>query len=194
MADVKPTWSPAQKFFIDLLRSFLTMRYQKAAGSTYELADAKLGDEELWEDLRFGLLYFNSAPPTITTYSYKDLYVASEREKTQGGDPTAPESESVLSILIGIVMLCALFYTSMRLQWFEAGKHFQFNDNGISIVRDKQPKYQAIAGPILQEMTRLSEIKRSLSLRNFRMKGLFSGMISHPRSLTRGLRGTRLGR
>lgn len=168
------------------------MRFQRAAGSSYEL-DARLGDEELWEDLRLGLMYFNSAPPTLTTYSYKDLYNASQREKEQGGDPIAPDSESVLSVLIGVVMLCAQFYVGLRLQWFEAAKHFQYNDNGISITRDRQPKYQAISSPLLQEMARLSEIKRAITLRTFRMKGLFSGMISHPRSLTRGLRGTRLG-
>lgn len=187
-------FSIAQQYFINLLRSQITHRYQKAAGSSFEL-NAKLGDEELWEDLRLGLNYFNTTPPIITTYKFADLYNASQQAADTGGDPMAPENESAQSILITSVMMCALFFTGLRLQWFEAGKHFRYNDNGISMERVKQADYQNIASAnILQYMqTVLPNIRKSLGFQRLSIKGQWSSTISFPRSLTRGLRGTRLG-
>jgi hypothetical protein len=103
--------------------------------------------------------------------------------------------ESSQSILVTPIMMCAMFFVGLRLQWFEAGVHFQYNDNGISIARDKQPKYQAIiAGSILAYIqTQLPALRKQLAFEGVRPKGSFSGMIAFPRSLTRGLRGTRLG-
>lgn len=187
-------YSVAQQFYIDQLRSQLSMRLTPADGSSFILP-AKLGDEELWEDLRNGLLFFNSYPPVITTYSFKDLYDASLIATDQGIDPSAPESETSISIYGSAVLICAQFFTGLRLQWFEAGKHFRYNDNGISIERAKQADYQNIVGSnILNYISStLTPLKKTIGLQKVSPKGLFSGMISMPRSLTRGLRGTRLG-
>jgi hypothetical protein len=188
------TYSEAQQFFINQLRSHLSMREQMAAGSSYML-DAKLGDDELWEDLRMGLNMFNTTPPIITSYTFADLYVSSAQASANGDNPFSPTSESGISVFMTTVIMCAMFFTGLRLQWFEAGKHFRYNDNGISIERVKQPDYQNVVGSnILAYLsTTLPLIRRSLGLSRFHIKGQFSGLIAMPRSLTRGLRGTRLG-
>ena len=183
-------YSQAQEFFISHLRGMLTMYYHTVAGSDYE-GIAKLGDDELWQDLRLGINYFNSYPPVLTTYSFENLYANSRNYD----DPAAPESETVESAMITPVMMCALFFVGMRLQFFEAGKHFEYNDNGISISRKKQADYASIVGgSILQYLQQqLAMIKKVLAFKSVSPMGLFSGMVSYPRSLTRGLRGTRSG-
>lgn len=183
-------WSVAQEYFIKYFRGMLTMHFHKVAGSDYD-GIAKLGDEELWEDLRLGINFFNSYPPIFTTYAFQELY----DPISNNDDPKAPESESLESSLITPVMMCSLFFTGMRLQFFEAGKHFDYNDNGISLSRKKQADYASIVGgSILQYInSTLILIKKTLAFKRVNIKGLYSGMISYPRSLTRGLRGTRLG-
>jgi len=170
------------------------MRTQAAAGSSYKL-DARLGDEELWEDLRLGLNYFNTSPPIFTTYAFSDLYSASSQAASDGVDIIAPENETSLSIFMTSVLMCAMFFTGLRLQWFEAGKHFRYNDNGISIERAKQADYQNIVGgAVLQYLANvLPNLRKTLALSRIHIKGQWSGMVAFPRSLTRGLRGTRLG-
>jgi hypothetical protein len=183
-----------QQFFVTQLRSQLSMRIANAAGSSYQLP-ARLGDEELWEDLRLGLNMFNGYPPILTFYRFKDLYDASAQAAATGGDPFAPENESSISIFLTAVIMCAMFFTCLRLQLFEAGKHFRYNDNGVSIERVKQADYgNVVAGSILQFITQvLPGMRKSIAFERVGIKGQFSGMISFPRSLTRGLRGTRLG-
>lgn len=187
-------YSTSQQFYIDLLRSHLSMRTTLASGSSYILP-AKLGDEELWEDFRLGLNFFNTFPPQLTTFNSQNLYDISQNTADGGGDPAAPEREDLGSILTTPIIMCALFFTGLRLQWFEAGKHFRYNDNGISIERVKQQDYANIVnGDILSYLnTQLTLIKRTIALSTTKMKGLWSGMVSLPRSLTRGLRGTRVG-
>src|SRR5271157_3798249 len=136
-------FSEAQQFFINMLRSQVSMRMANAAGSSYQLM-ARLGDTELWEDLRMGINMFNGYPPIQTYYSFQDIYQASAQEKATGGDPLAPESESTLSIFVTSIMMCSMFFTMLRLQVFEAGKHFRYNDNGVSIERVKQADYASI--------------------------------------------------
>lgn len=183
-------FSEAQEFFIKQLRGMLTMHFHKVAGSDYD-GIAKLGDEEIWQDLRLGINFFNTYPPIFTTYSFQDLYAGISAQD----DPNAPELETLESSLTTPVMMSALFFIGMRLQFFEAGKHFEYNDNGISMSRKKQADYASIVGgSILQYLNvTLLLLKKSLAFRRTRIKGLYSGMISFPRSLTRGLRGTRLG-
>jgi len=91
--------------------------------------------------------------------------------------------------------MCALFYSGLRLQWFEAGKHFRYNDNGISIERAKQQDYANIVnGDILAYLnSTLLMVKKTLGFTLVKPKGLWSGMVAYPRSLSRGLRGTRSG-
>jgi hypothetical protein len=187
-------FSLEQQFFINQYRSFFSMRTQMAAGSSFQLK-ARLGDEELWEDLRLGLNFFNTFPPIITTFTFRDLYDASASSLATGQDPLTPENETDLSIYMTSVMMCAMFMTGVRLQWFEAGKHFRYSDNGISIERVKQPDYaNVVAGSIMQYInTVLLNLRKTLGFSRINIKGQFSGMISMPRSLTRGLRGTRLG-
>ena len=183
-----------QQFFINKLRSQLSMRYAAAAGSSYILP-SKLGDEELWEDLLSGVSTFNMWPPNFTAVTLRDVYQASAQLEAQGGDPLVPTMESGRSFLLSSIMMCAMFHVGIRLQWFEAGKHFIYNDNGISIQRTKQQDYAGIVGgSILQFMnTQLNNIKIVFGLSSVSPKGQFSGLISMPRSLTRGARGTRLG-
>jgi len=184
-------FSVAQQYFIDLLRSELSMRVQQAAGSSFIL-NAKFSDEELWEDFRLGLTMFNSYPPMLTYIVSQDLYQMSSSITL--ADPTAVVTENSESILISPIMMCSMFYAGLRLQWFEAGKHFRYNDNGISIERAKQADYNSIASSILGYIqSTVPLIKKAYAFATVGVKGQFSGTISYPRSLTRGLRGTRLG-
>lgn len=147
------------------------MRMERATDSVFQLPD-RLGNEELREDWIRGLSFFDSFPPNTFTFTFADL----------------PDE------LITPVWMCAEFFSAQRLQWFEAGVHFQYNDNGITLIRDKQPKYQAIGSAILQYITtNLKWIKLAYGMSSLHVAGQFSGMISMPRSLTRGIRGTRLG-
>jgi hypothetical protein len=183
-----------QEFFLNKLRSMISMRFTNAAGSSFTLP-SKLGDEELWEDLISGVSTFNSWPPIITNLTLRDLYSASAQNVQQGGDPLVPVVDVGYSTFMAPVLMCASFHIGIRLQWFEAGKHFVYNDNGLYIERKKQADYANIeAGSIIQYMTTtLNGIKRMIALSSAHPKGQFSGMVSFPRSLTRGLRGTRLG-
>jgi hypothetical protein len=186
----------AQQFMVDQYRQFLSMNVMPLSGSAYNNASgSKLADEELWQDFRMGLQMFNASAPFMTVLSTNDLYNASAQASSSGLDPNAPENEDFSSILIQAIEMCALFFTLVRLQVFEAGKHFRFSDNGISIERVKQADYAAIAGgSVIQYITTvLPTLKKTLGMTTLRAIGNFSGLISFPRSLTRGLRGTRLG-
>lgn len=142
-----------------------------------------------------GMNMFNMTPPIITTWQFADLYNTIQQAVTAGENPLAPTSEDSVSIYTTAVFYCALFNTGLRLQWFEAGKHFRYSDNGISIERVKQGDYQnIIASQVLAFIsTQLPLLRKTLGFARISPKGQFSGMISMPRSLTRGLRGTRLG-
>jgi len=182
-----------QQYLVDLLRSQISMRLTAASGSSYVLP-AKLGDAELWEDVRLGLNMFNTTHPIITTYSSKDLYDASAAATTNGLDPLAPENETFASVFTTCVIFCGLFFSGQRMQWFEAGKHFSYSDNGITLTRDKQQKFQSAGAGILQYVsTMLPLVRKTLGYSRLHIRGAWSGSIGLSRSLTRGLRGTRLG-
>lgn len=175
--------SAEQAACVSLLRSRLSMRVQLASGSSMR-TPGQLGNDELWEDFRMGLNYFNTFPPIITTYSSADIYAGS-------GNTTSEDTTSVLSTA---AMMCAEFFVGIRLQWFESAIHFEYNDNGVSLMRKKQADYAAVNAGILQFMNAtLPVLKKALAFSRIYPKGQFSGMIGMPRSLTRGLRGTRLG-
>lgn len=183
-----------QKFFVYMYRSFLSMRKALAEESSYILL-AKLGDEELWEDLRLGINMFNSWPPSFTSLRFIDLYQPFKQAQDNGEDVLVGETTDINAQMLSPILMCAMFWTGVRLQWFEAGKHFEYNDNGISLMRKKQQDYANIVGSsILQYLsTQLQLLKRTYKMQIIKPKGLFSGTIGMPRSLTRGLRGTRLG-
>ena len=178
------TLTTEQQYFVDLLRSRLSMRTQLASGSSMR-NPGQLGNDELWEDFRMGLNYFNMFPPILTTYTSTDLYAGSAN----------PTSEDPVTVLSSAVMMCAEFFAGIRLQWFEAGQHFEYNDNGISLMRKKQADYAAIAnGSVLSFINAtLPVLKKTLAFNRIKFKGQFSGQVGFPRSLTRGLRGTRIG-
>ena len=189
------TLSVAQQYFVDLLRSQLSHRITPAAGSSMVLP-ARLGDIELWEDFRLGINYFNVLPPTLTVYTSQSLYNASQASENNGGESGAPAVEDLTSILSTPVIMCALFYSLIRLQLFEVGKHFQYSDNGINLTRDRSQKYGAVSNAdVLSYLTTtLPLIKKTLAFSNLRPKGLWSGNVSMGMGSTlRGLRGTRLG-
>lgn len=183
-----------QQFFVDMFRSFLSMRTTPAEGSAYIL-DAKLGDMELWDDLRLGINMFNTWPPSFTTLRYNDLYAPFKTATDNGEDILTGESTDLSTQMLAPIFMCSLFWTGVRLQWFEAGKHFEYNDNGISLMRKKQADYaNIVGGSVLAYLSvQLALIKRSFKMQLIKPKGLFSGSVGFPRSLTRGLRGTRLG-
>lgn len=176
--------SESQQFFVDLLRSRVSMRTQLASGSSFRLP-GQLGNDELWEDFRMGMNFFNTFPPIVTTYTTADLYAGAAN----------PTDETVSSVLSTPIMVCAEFFVGIRLQWFEAGVHFEYNDNGISLMRKKQQDYAAIVnGTILSFINAtLPVLRKTLAFQRIQPKGQFSGQVGFPRSLTRGLRGTRLG-
>ena len=184
-----------QNFFVEMYRRFLSMRLTPVAGSTYTLTAERLGTEELWDDLRLGINMFNSWPPSFTSIRYKDLYVPFKRAADNGDDLITGETTDLNSQMLAPILMCSLLWTCVRIQLFEAGKHFEYNDNGISLMRKKQADYGSIVGgSILQYLsTQLLLLKKSLKMHTIKPKGLFSGGVGFPRSLTRGLRGTRLG-
>lgn len=186
----------SQQYFVDQMRTYFTAWGLPVSGSTQTLPSPRPGDAELWQDFYFGLSYFNTCPPIMTFYNINDLYAAAQRSINSGGDPNAPTTFGVVDVLVAPVILCAVFFTGLRLQWFEAGKHFMYNDNGIYIERKKQADYQNIVGGnVLQFVIggQLKQLRQILGFWRINPKGQFSGMISYPRSLTRGIRGTRLG-
>jgi hypothetical protein len=194
--EINVTLSLAQQYFVDLLRSHISHRESLILASGSNLyVPTHLGDMEIWEDFRLGLNMFNTLPPVLTVVSSSDLYAANQRSADSGGDSNAPATEDIMSSLSTPVTMCALFFIGLRLQWFEAGKHFRYNDNGIMIERVKQQDYGNIVnGDILAYINGvLLNIKKTLGFSLVKPAGLFSGMISMPRSLTRGARGTRMG-
>jgi hypothetical protein len=187
-------YSEAQQYFIGELRTFFTMGEVPASGSSYSL-NAHLGDDELWQDLRLGINYYNTIPPQNDIVSFQRLYSANIQQQQASGAVEAPELETADSILMTPVIMCSAFFTGVRIQWFEAGKHFRYNDNGISLERNKQQDYaNIVASNIINYLTNtLPLIKQVSAMKKTRIMGSFSGMVGMPRGLTRGLRGTRLG-
>jgi len=150
------------------------MRVQNAPGSVFKMPD-QLGDAELREDWYRGLSFFNSYPPITFGFSFAQL-------------------QDIPDVLVDPIWLCAEFHSSQRLQWFEAGVHFQYSDNGIVLTRDRQAKFAAAnQGTLNWISTTLKPTKMAYQMGTLTIAGQFSSVISFPRSLTRGLRGTRLG-
>ena len=130
-----------QNFFVEMYRQFLSMRITPVAGSTYVLTAERLGTEELWDDLRLGINLFNSWPPSYTYFRYIDMYAPFKTAKDNGEDIITGEATNLSAQMLSPILMCSLFWTGVRLQWFEAGKHFEYNDNGISLMRKKQMDY-----------------------------------------------------
>ena len=127
-------------------------------------------DFELYTFLYEGMSFFNSYPPFTTPYTLS----------------TVPES------IEAPMFLCAALFALISMEIFEVGEHFQYNDNGLSFIREKSGKYAAVLGQITGLIGQtLPIMKKHLALSSLRIRGQFSGMVSMPRSLERALRGTR---
>jgi len=126
-------------------------------------------NREILDLMQNSLDWINAHPPHLTSFDYITL----------------PDSFIYL-LEMGTVILAL-----QALGIFEAGKHFVYNDNGLSLTRDRSAKYMALYGAILQQYAKnLKDTKTIYSLNSVNMKGMFSSTTGYPRSLSRALRGT----
>jgi hypothetical protein len=159
-----------EQSLIDSLRSTMSMR---ATGESAFVSAAKLSDEELYDAIRDAVDYVNGYPPPLAI---------------------AYTPDNIPATLIGPMKLIAIFWCMVQLGIFEIGKHFQYNDNGISLGRDRSDKYMRIADSLLNQAEKmLQKLKLHFAFSNLGLRGQFSSTLSVPRSLLRGLRGTRQG-
>lgn len=123
---------------------------------------------ELLDYLQESLNWWNAYPPAVTFHSFTDLSTA----------------------YYGIIEEGAVIKALQALGIYEAGKHFQYNDNGISLMRDRSAKYQAIWGPLLQHyVATLKQARTKYAFDALNARGMFSSTTGFPRSLSRALRG-----
>lgn len=153
----------AKAIMVERVRSSLYM-HQDMGG----FADKFPRDREILDYLQQSLNWFNAHPPILTLYSFSDLpenitYII--------------ERGAVLSALIALGIL-------------EAGKHFSYNDNGLSLTRDRSGKYSQIYAALLQQYSAdLKALKMKIGMSSIQPKGMFSSTTGFPRSLSRALRG-----
>lgn len=125
-------------------------------------------DREILDFLQVSLNWWNAYPPALTWHNFMDLPMPYQSVVEEGAVIKALEA-------LGI---------------FEAGKHFIYNDNGISIQRDRSAKYQAIWNGLLQQYVQhLKAMRTKYALDHVTIKGVFSSTTGFPRSLSRALRG-----
>lgn len=158
-----PAESIIEGVLLDAMRSKLFMQLD-AGGHKNKY----LSNREMLDFLQNGLDWFNAAPPLITSFNFKSLPREYYRVVELGG---------IIHALIGLEIL-------------EAGKHFAYSDNGISITRDRSGKYlsiyQSLTSTYLEELKR---IKQMYAFNHVGMRGMFSSTVGYPRSLSRALRG-----
>lgn len=125
-------------------------------------------DREVLDYLQISLNWWNAFPPAITWHTFLDLPAPYQSIVEEGAVIKALEA-------LGI---------------YEAGKHFMYNDNGISIVRDRSAKYQAIWNGLLTNYAQnLKAMRTKYALDHVTVLGIFSSTTGFPRSLSRALRG-----
>lgn len=162
-------YTDAEQTHINTVRSLLSMRQTDSAFASA----ARLSDEEIYVALGQGVNYVNAYPPVLATVYTVDTIPAG---------------------LTGPLYSVGMFWCLVQLGVFEVGKHFQYNDNGISLGRDKSGQYMTIAQSLLTSAdVILSKMKLPMAMGEMRPAGQFSGTIAVPRSIIRGLRGTRQG-
>jgi len=126
-------------------------------------------DREVLDYLQESLNWWNAHPPALTFHSFIDI----------------PQP------YYAIVEEGALIKALQAIGIYEAGKHFIYNDNGISLTRDRSAKYQAVWTLLLQNYAQsLKAMRTKYALDNINMLGIFSSTTGYPRSLSRALRGT----
>ena len=125
-------------------------------------------DREIIDLMQNSLDWINAHPPSFTQFNFRNL-----------------PSQFDYLLEMGTVILAL-----QALGIFEAGKHFVYSDNGISITRDRSGKYMSLYSGILQNYANsLKSVKTIYSLNNVKMHGMFSSTAGMPRSLSRALRG-----
>lgn len=125
-------------------------------------------DREILDYLQDSLNWWNSHPPGLTFHNFLGI--------------PAP--------YYSIVEQGALITGLTALGIYEAGKHFIYNDNGISLTRDRSAKYAGIFGPLMQQYAaNLKMMRTTYALDRVNIRGMFSSTTGFPRSLSRALRG-----
>jgi len=125
-------------------------------------------DREILDYLQDSLNWWNSHPPALTFHDFTDV----------------PQP------YYSIIEQGAVIKSLEALGIFEAGKHFIYNDNGISLTRDRSGKYHALFSALIQQYAKsLKEMRTKYALDHVRIRGLFSSTTGYPRSLSRALRG-----
>ncbi|MEA3342179.1 MAG: hypothetical protein U9R15_19615 [Chloroflexota bacterium] len=126
-------------------------------------------DREILDFLQDSLNWWNSHPPGLTFHNFI----------------------SIPSPYYSIIEKGAVITGLISLGVYESGKHFIYNDNGISLTRDRSSKYAGIFGPLMQSYaTALKTMRTTYALDHVNVRGLFSSTTGFPRSLSRALRGT----
>ena len=127
-----------------------------------------LRDREILDFLQDSLNWWNSYPPAITFHTFLAI------------------PQPYYSIIEKGAVITGL----TALGVYEAGKHFVYNDNGISLTRDRSAKYAGMFGPLMQSyITNLKSMRTKYALDNINIRGIFSSTTGFPRSLSRALRG-----
>jgi len=125
-------------------------------------------DREILDFLQDSLNWWNAYPPAITFHNFLGI--------------PAP--------YYSIIEKGAVITGLTALGVYEAGKHFIYSDNGISLTRDRSAKYAAVYGPLMQQyVANLKAMRTKYALDHVQIRGLFSSTTGFPRSLSRALRG-----
>lgn len=125
-------------------------------------------DRELIDLMQNSLDWINAHPPSFTTFNFINLP----------------------SMFTHLLEMGTVILALQSLGIFEAGKHYTYSDNGISIGRDRSGKYLSLYSSVFQSYAALlKSVKMQYSLNNVGMRGQFSSTTGFPRSLSRALRG-----
>jgi len=126
-------------------------------------------DREILDYLQESLNWWNAHPPAVTFHNFMDV----------------PES------YYAIIEEGAVIKALIALGIYEAGKHFAYSDNGLSLTRDRSGKYQAMYAGLFQNyILSLKAMRTKYALDHVHARGMFSSTTGFPRSLSRALRGT----
>jgi hypothetical protein len=125
-------------------------------------------DRELLDHLQDSLNWWNGHPPALTFDDFTTVPTPYQYLLVQG------------AVIISLQSLGIL----------ESGKHYIYNDNGISLTRDRSGKYQGWYSAMLsQYAVQLKMARTKVALDGVRPRGLMSSTVGFPRSLSRALRG-----
>jgi len=125
-------------------------------------------DRELLDLLQNSLDWINAYPPYLTAFTFSQL-----------------PRQFYIVLSLGAVVLAM-----QAMGILEAGKHFIYNDNGISLTRDRSSKYLSLYSAVIAQYNEnLKKIKIKYGMDHISLAGQFSSTVGYPRSLSRALRG-----